>query len=186
MKYFLSLLAALLLLPSLASAAQPSSEGRGFRRALDAYSQPFSQDTQLAGYRLAGGEVEDDDALEVKLSMAQFHHLRAMHGITWSLIAITTTPGIAVLGGGLLIGGAISGIFTGNTGVLIAGIVVVVAAATGFAIAVPTLIGNLIQASATAARVEDLRRRLLKNEMAGLVDAGPRRPEAGLKFAVAF
>lgn len=157
------------------------------RRSLEAHRQPFTQPARYAKARLVSDHADDRDALRVKLSMAQFHHLRAMHGITWSLITITTTPGIMVLGGALLIGGSISGIFTGDTGVLVAGIIIVAAAATGFVIAVPTLIGNIIQATATAARVEDLRRRLLSDNMAGLGDPQMRKgATAGLKVSFAF
>ncbi len=136
-------------------------------------------------FELAKLADDTPEQLMVKLQMAQFHHLRAMHGITWSMVVMLTTPGIAVLGGGLLIGGAISGIFTGDTGVLVAGVVIVVAAAIGFGVSIPALIGNLVQAAATAARVEDLRRRLLDDPTGMKPEARVARP-VGLRVAFAF
>ena len=47
-----------------------------------AYSAASTPHYQLASMEVSEGTV----ALLVKLQMAQFHHLRAMHGIGWSLV----------------------------------------------------------------------------------------------------
>lgn len=139
-------------------------------------------------YTLTGMNADQDQlSLLVKLQMAQFHHLRAMHGIGWSLVGLLTSPGLALFGGGVMIAGAIGGAFSGDTGVLIAGVVIVAIAATLFVISIPTLIGNIIQATATAARVEDLRHKLLRGaEPAAFRDAPPPRDRAMLTLAFAF
>ncbi len=128
---------------------------------------------------------DDRDALMVKLSMAQFHHLRAMHGITWAMVGLLTTPGVVVLGGGVLIAGAVSGALGGGTGALVAGVVVVLLAATVFVVSVPVLIGNIIQATATAARVEALRAKLLADQPAAFRPPPP-SDRAGVVLAFAF
>lgn len=204
MPRLLLLLAVLVLLPSTAFAgtgessssvlsdaaeSSPAITNQLGARSLDGSRMPFTGPDRWAGFTLvsndsASGHERAD--LMVKLSMAQFHHLRAMHGITWSLVTLVTTPGIVVLGGALLIGGAISGAFTGDMGILIAGIVIAALAGAGFVISIPTLIGNLIQASASAARVEELRRELLRDDVAGLDGySDPSRP-AGVRFSFAF
>ena len=99
--------------------------------------------------------------LMTKLSMAQFHHLRAMHGIAWATTSLLTSPGLAIFGGLIMAGGAVGGALTGNTGMMVLGVVVIVVAASLFVAAIPTLAVNIVQAMATAARVEELRKQLL-------------------------
>ncbi len=133
-----------------------------------------------------GSGVDDGTvALMVKLQTAQFHHLRAMHGIGWALTGMLVSPSLIVIGGGVMIAGFVGGIFTGNNAVLIGGIVMVGIGAALLIAGVPTLIGNVIQAMATSARVEDLRAQLLNRHAVVRTPARPDR-HASLSVTLAF
>lgn len=160
----------LLTLPGIASAESPL-ERSGFH---------------LVEVGSTAGLESHDVALLVELQSAQFHHLRAMHGVGWALTGTLLAPNLILLGGGVMVAGYVSGLFGGSSGVLIGGIVMVGIGAALLIGGIPTLIGNIIQAAATSARVESLRAQLSERHARARPVPAPSTPGPGFGFAVAF